>query len=224
MGLKQFVKDGFALTPRLLTAVECDKTVTRLSQSQSDAKGSRSLLSQLWCTDLAAHIRQSPTLSALIPDDYVAVQCTYFEKSLGHNWLVPLHQDLSIPVAQRVDYPGLNGWSLKEDALYVQAPLNVLQQLVAVRVHLDDCGVTDGALRVVPGSHLHGVLTPEAAIDLRDAGAEVECTVQHGGVLAMRPLLLHSSSKSTGRSRRRVLHYLFGPSKLPFGLQWHLQP
>jgi hypothetical protein len=37
----------------------------------------------------------------------------------------------------------------------------------------------------------------------------------------MSPLLLHSSSKATGASLRRVLHLLFGPPELPFGLAWH---
>jgi hypothetical protein len=36
----------------------------------------------------------------------------------------------------------------------------------------------------------------------------------------MRPLALHTSSKATGTGRRRVLHVVFGPPELPFGLQW----
>jgi ectoine hydroxylase-related dioxygenase (phytanoyl-CoA dioxygenase family) len=220
MSSTQFTDDGFVLIPQLLTASECNAFTANLEHSQSDAKGTRSLLSQPWCADLAAHIRQHPALRALIPASYVTVQCTYFEKSPAHNWLVPIHQDLSIPVAQRVNHPGLRGWSHKEDALYVQAPLDVLQQLIAVRLHLDDCGAEDGALRVVPGSHLYGVLAPDEAIALRDAGTEVVCTAARGVALLLRPLLLHASSKSTGASQRRVLHYLFGPSELPLGLQW----
>jgi hypothetical protein len=36
----------------------------------------------------------------------------------------------------------------------------------------------------------------------------------------MRPLALHTSSKATGASRRRVLHFVFGPAELSYGLQW----
>jgi hypothetical protein len=36
----------------------------------------------------------------------------------------------------------------------------------------------------------------------------------------MRPLILHASSKSTELSQRRVLHFVFGPAKLPLGLEW----
>lgn len=220
MSLQQFVKNGFVLTPQLLSASECDTFAANLCHSLPDAKGARNLLSQAWCANLAAKIRSNTALAALISADYVAAQCTYFEKSPTLNWLVPIHQDLVIPVAQRVEHPSVKGWSRKEDALYVQAPLEVLQQLIAVRVHLDDCGVEDGPLRVVPGSHLSGVLTPEESIACRDANAEVVCAVRRGAAQVMRPLLLHASSKSTGSSRRRVLHYLFGPPALPFGLQW----
>ena len=38
--------------------------------------------------------------------------------------------------------------------------------------------------------------------------------------MLMRPLLLHASSKATGASRRRVLHFVFGPPALPHGLAW----
>ncbi|WP_182990142.1 hypothetical protein [Massilia sp. Se16.2.3] len=36
----------------------------------------------------------------------------------------------------------------------------------------------------------------------------------------MRPLVLHASSKASGTSLRRVLHIVFGPPALPYGLRW----
>lgn len=64
-----------------------------------------------------------PTLfvGALIPAGHVAVQCTYFEKSVDKNWLVPIHQDLSIPVRERGDRPALCGWSENEGALHTSS-------------------------------------------------------------------------------------------------------
>jgi ectoine hydroxylase-related dioxygenase (phytanoyl-CoA dioxygenase family) len=96
----------------------------------------------------------------------------------------------------------------------------VLQQLVAVRVHLDDCGADDGPLRVVPGSHRMGVIADAAAT--RDSAGEVTCLVSMGAALVLRPLLLHASSKGNGNGRRRVLHVVFGPRELPFGLSWNV--
>jgi ectoine hydroxylase-related dioxygenase (phytanoyl-CoA dioxygenase family) len=89
-----------------------------------------------------------------------------------------------------------------------------------VRLHLDDCAEEDGPLRVVPGSHLDTWDTPEAAARARRLHGEVSCPGRRGSLLVMRPLLLHASSKACGRSRRRVLHFLFGPRGLPHGLRW----
>jgi hypothetical protein len=215
-----FTTRGFALVPEVLTADECEAVAHRLATVPAHAAGTRCLLSQPWCRALAATIRQHPGLSPLVPPDFVAAQCTYFQKSQARNWLVPLHQDVSIPVAQRVTHEELGGWSEKEGTWYVQPPVEFLQQLVAVRLHIDSCGIDDGPLRVVPASHLKGRLPEELAGTAQQIEAEFICTAGQGSVLVMRPLLLHASSKSRGTSRRRVLHFLFGPRELPFGLQW----
>lgn len=219
MNPESFPADGFALVPGVLAAAQCAAIASRI-QPDSASAGTRCLLPQAWCAALAGRLRLHPALSRLIPADHVAVQCTYFEKSAACNWLVPIHQDLSVPVASRVDAPGLRGWSDKEGALFVQAPAELLAQLVAVRLHLDVCGRDDGAVRVVPGSHRQGLIAPEAAVLMRSATAEVTCEAAPGDALVMRPLLLHASSKATGQSRRRVLHFLFGPRVLPHGLAW----
>lgn len=147
-----FPATGFALIPAILPAAECESIAARIQPGAASA-GTRCLLPLAWCAALARRLRLHPALTGLIPAGHVAVQCTYFEKSAARNWLVPVHQDLSIPVARRVDAPGLRGWSEKEGALFVQAPAELLAQLVAVRVHLDACGADDGLLRVLPGSH-----------------------------------------------------------------------
>lgn len=190
-----------------------------MAELNQDAVGSRCLLPLEWCAQLAKRLQLAPEVSELVPADYAAVQCTYFEKSTERNWLVLVHQDLSIPVAARVADPALGGWSEKEGFLFVQAPLEILEQLVAVRLHLDSCSLDDGPLRVVPGSHLLGCIAPEAAVEARQR-AEVACPSEQGGVLAIRPLLLHASSKSKGTSRRRVLHFVYGPRLLKYGLKW----
>jgi ectoine hydroxylase-related dioxygenase (phytanoyl-CoA dioxygenase family) len=102
----------------------------------------------------------------------------------------------------------------------VQPPDGVLQQLLAVRVHIDDCGVENGPLRVVPGSHVHGRIASSSVGRLRDAVGEVPCLVKRGGALLFKPLVLHASSKAVSPRHRRVLHFLFGPSAIGYGLRW----
>jgi ectoine hydroxylase-related dioxygenase (phytanoyl-CoA dioxygenase family) len=143
-----------------------------------------------------------------------------FDKSPEKNWLVALHQDLSIPVKHRVQSSECSGWSEKEGPLYVQPPVSVLEQLVAVRIHIDDCPEESGALRVVAKSHLEGRLSRDRAEALRLEHGETAVPVDRGGALVMRPLILHASSKATSLSQRRVLHFVFGPPRLPLGLEW----
>jgi ectoine hydroxylase-related dioxygenase (phytanoyl-CoA dioxygenase family) len=214
----RFATEGFALVPGVLVPEQCSVLAHRTTGASAGGAGSRCLLSQPWCAALASLLRAHSTLAPLLSESPVAVQCTYFEKSASVNWLVPIHQDLSVPVAQRVVHSELRGWSLKEGALFVQAPPPLLERMVAVRVHLDDCNLADGPLRVVPASHLNGVVPAQAAAQAR--AREVACVAHFGTALIMRPLLLHSSSKARGSSLRRVLHFLFGPREVPYGLSW----
>lgn len=208
---RAFDRDGFVIVKRVLDACDCDAIGARLTLPQRLSAGTRALMAQPWCAELAIRLRTDPRLSELIPAEHAAVQCIYFEKSTSRNWLVPMHQDLSIPVAERIDHPELHGWSHKEGTPHVLAPICLLEQLVVVRVHLDDCLADDGPLRVVPGSHRSGADASRPA---------VECIARRGDVLVMRPLLLHASSRASGRSARRVLHFLHGPAMLPLGLRW----
>jgi ectoine hydroxylase-related dioxygenase (phytanoyl-CoA dioxygenase family) len=143
-----------------------------------------------------------------------------FDKSLGKSWSVTLHQDLSIPVKEKVDHPQCSGWSVKEGTLYVQPPMALLRHMVAVRLHLDDCGIENGPLRVVSGSHSLGRVSDAEMEAAQRTQGDTVCTVPRGGALVMRPLLLHASSKATARSQRRVLHFVFAPPNLPHGLSW----
>jgi len=218
--VSEFKKSGYFVIPGVIDAVMSRQLGSFLGTGTKGGVGSRNLLDQTWCARLAAALREDKRLRSLLPRGAVAVQCTLFDKSAAKNWLVALHQDLSIPVGEQVESPELSGWSEKEGQLYVQPPIKVLEQLVAVRVHIDDCPPESGALKVVPGSHLQGHLDQKRAEALRQQLGEVAVPMSQGGALVMRPLILHASSKATQPAPRRVLHYVFGPRVLPLGLRW----
>jgi ectoine hydroxylase-related dioxygenase (phytanoyl-CoA dioxygenase family) len=220
----QFIDRGWAILEHVLDGEECRNVLNRVEQIAIDAAGVRNLLDCDWCASLARDLRSHPAIAPLLTGDgesMVAVQCTLFEKSGDKNWLVGLHQDLSIPVADKIEHPELAGWSRKEGIWFVQPPARVLSRLIAIRLHLDPCGPQDGPLKVVSRSHDRGRLDDDAISALRQSEGETVCSVGAGDALLLRPLLLHASSKSSGISRRRVLHFLFGPPQLPCGLKWH---
>ena len=211
----RFSESGFAIIEPLF-----DDLASLLEPLTIGGAGVRALLDEAWCADLARRIRTHALIAPLLAPDSVAIQCTFFQKSTGQNWLVPMHQDLSMPVRARVDDESLSGWSDKDGMLFVQPPDDVLSQLVAVRLHIDACGLQDGPLRVVPGSHASGRLSVAQTKLARERYGETPCEVPPGGALVLKPLLLHASSKASGQSLRRVLHFVFGPRRLPCGLAW----
>jgi len=216
-----FYTNGFTVVTGVIDSDACDRIASQSTTLASSYPGTRTVLSAQWCVSLVDELRANHAVRALLPDEPKAVQCTYFEKSESQNWLVPLHQDLSIPVQERIDADSCSAWSVKEGVTFVQPPTSVLDKLVAVRLHLDDSILANGPLRVVRGSHQRGRLTSAEAKSLRHASGEVVCLCPKGGVLVMRPLLLHASSKATVSAFRRVLHFVFGPRELPYGLRWH---
>lgn len=214
-----FESDGYAILPALLPHTECDQLIDAIQASHDSRRpGSRRWLQVEAVAKAARLLRMHPAISPLLAPDARAVQCTLFAKDPGANWSVTPHQDLSVPVRERVDADGWSAWCIKEGMMFVQPPRDLLERLVAVRLQLDDGRATAGPLEVVPGSHRKGRRTA-SEISRLAATTRVACPVPRGGALIMRPLLIHASGKLQGEGRRRVLHFLYAPP-LDDGLSW----
>ena len=136
----------------------------------------------------------------------VAFRATLFDKSPNANWLVVWHQDTALPIRRHIDDPAWGPWSTKAGVLQAHAPAWALENIIALRISLDDSTNTNGPLRVLPDTHLEGVLSDvEINQRVRDT-TPVACVAVSGGVVAMRPLTIHASSKANDDHPRRVLH------------------
>ncbi len=144
-----------------------------------------------------------------------------FDKNPRANWAVPWHQDTTIAVRARPagEAPGFGPWSVKAGVPHVQPPASVLEAMLTVRIHLDDCGDDNARLRVIPGSHRHGIREGESLERVRTSHVPVVCVVPAGGVLLMRPLLLHASSPARVPGHRRVIHVEWAAGEPPHGLE-----
>jgi ectoine hydroxylase-related dioxygenase (phytanoyl-CoA dioxygenase family) len=142
----------------------------------------------------------------------IPFRATLFEKSEQMNWLVAWHQDVALPIKERFDDPDWGPWSVKDGVQFVRATASALERVIALRLHLDDSTSTNGPLRVIPASHRGGLLSAEQISERAAVEPPLECTVPSGGVIAMRPLLIHASSKSTDNRPRRVLHIEYADS------------
>jgi len=150
-----------------------------------------------------------------------AVRALWFDKRSGANWNVGWHQDLMIPVKRRQDLIGFTAWSKKEGVPHVMPPAEVLAGMVTVRLNLDANHADNGPLRVLPGSHRRGILESAAVRVCADKIEPRVCLTEAGGAVVMNPLVLHSSAKSIGVGRRRVLHLEYADFELPPPLEWY---
>ncbi|MGI8785854.1 MAG: phytanoyl-CoA dioxygenase family protein [Acidobacteriota bacterium] len=183
--------------------------------------GRRGVLALPAVAALARSARLLNLVRPHLPSEPFAVRAIYFDKSPEANWLVSWHQDLTLALRARVEVTGFGPWSTKAGIPHVQPPVELLQQMLTVRLHLDDADETNGALRVLPASHRLGRLSSERTQELRAVLPDFLCAVSAGGALLMRPLLLHASSRSTSSRHRRVLHIEYAGFALPTELHWH---
>lgn len=157
-------------------------------------------------------------LCNLLGSDYFIVKSIYFDKPVQSNWYVAYHQDLTISVKQKHNLEGYGPWTQKHNQYAVQPPLSVLDDITTIRIHLDNTTSENGALKVVNGSHQKGIYRPET-IDWQ-IETESICNVKSGGIMFMKPLLLHSSSRTTNQQRRRVIHIELSKLTLQHPIEW----
>jgi ectoine hydroxylase-related dioxygenase (phytanoyl-CoA dioxygenase family) len=206
--------DGFAILPRVLG----DEEIERLLEAIFAAAPRRSRAGVRHALGLSpvAELAQQPSVmeraEAVLGPDAFPYRATLFDKSPKSNWLVVWHQDTALPLREHRETAGWGPWSVKEGVADAHAPTAALEQILVLRIHLDHSTTLNGPLRVLPGTHKLGVLDDDRVHELATKMPQVECLVPAGGILAMRPLLIHSSSKSQVEAERRVLHIEYASS------------
>lgn len=210
------VNDGFSVVPDAFAAAELDGVARNLSavSLQRSRAGARHLLAVPAIAALARDPRLIGLAAEVLATDPVPFGATLFDKSPEANWLVVWHQDTALPLRERRDVAGWGPWSTKGGVTYAHAPATALSQVVALRVHLDASTADNGPLRVLPGTQSLGVLTDQQVRSAAQRIEPVTCTVDRGGVLVMRPLLVHASSKVATAAPRRVLHFEYAASRV----------
>jgi Phytanoyl-CoA dioxygenase (PhyH) len=180
-------QDGFAIVHRCLDEVTVEHLCTEFDDTRHPQ---RNLLSVPSIQQVAMSRPVREIMEAVLGPECFAVRAIFFNKTRSSNWKIVWHQDLTISVRQRSDVEGFGPWTMKAGVLHVQPPAKVMNGMLAIRLHLDESGLDNGPLRVIPGSHREGRLSAE---QIESWGKEnsVTCTVCKGGALVMRPLLLH---------------------------------
>lgn len=220
--------EGFAIVNGIYTNKEVSQILAAISEADftkptfrksEDLFAIRQFFKEV---PVARKLVLNPNLTQLISnlfgDDFFIVKSIYFDKPGSSNWFVSYHQDLTISVDKKIHLEGYGPWTKKEGQFAVQPPLAILEDNFTIRIHLDDTTEENGALKVIPQSHEKGVYRAET-IDWKTE-QETVCPVKKGGVMFMKPLLLHASNRTTNHNRRRVIHVEFSRCKLDENLNW----
>ncbi len=148
------------------------------------------------------------------------VRVVSFDKSQHVNWGVPWHQDRIISVREKHPVPGFSAWSQKGGVWHCEPPLNVLEAMLFVRVHLDDNNSDNGAMEIALGSHRIGMCPSDAAANQASKFPHEICDAKRGDILVLKMLTLHRSLPSVTNQQRRVLRIDFACDPLPKPLEW----
>jgi ectoine hydroxylase-related dioxygenase (phytanoyl-CoA dioxygenase family) len=214
--LDQIAENGYAIVPACLDALTLCEFSDLLDAGNA---GVRNLLAVPAIRRLASSSAVRSLMEVVLGSNCFAVRGILFNKGDETNWKVAWHQDCVIAVAQRKEVPGWGPWSIKAGVHHVRPSSELMSRMLAVRLHLDDCGIDNGPLRVVPGSHRRGFLSG-TQIQGWPKDHAITCTARQGDAILMRPLLLHGSSAAKTPNGRRVVHLEFAADELPAGVEW----
>lgn len=225
---QELADNGFSVMNDIYAGDEIQNILTAISRADmskdtfrksSDLFAIRQFLRELPDTfHLIFNDRLKQLIKQLLGDNVFVVKSIYFDKPETSNWYVAYHQDLTISVDKKLQLEGFGPWTTKQNQFAVQPPIEILEDITTIRIHLDDTDENNGALKVVPGSHLKKIFRTET-LDWKTE-KEVTCCVKRGGLMLMKPLILHSSGRTSNNKKRRVIHIEFSSKELPSQLTW----
>ncbi|HKT49360.1 MAG TPA: phytanoyl-CoA dioxygenase family protein [Candidatus Angelobacter sp.] len=207
-------EQGFAIVPSVLSTRELIPILVSLADLEPPRgrAGIRHVLNHPTVKVVAQNPRLLEMAQAVLGDAAFPFRATLFDKTPETNWLISWHQDTALPLQEKIETSGWGPWSVKENVIYAHAPAAVLENVLALRLHLDDVTEDGGPLRILPGTHGLGIIKPEEIERHSTYEQPVECIGARGAVVAMRPLVIHASSKSRSQAPRRVLHIEYAAS------------
>lgn len=231
--VEQIERDGFAILGAVYARREvedlCEQLHAALTRHRNSNDAIRHAAGKEYAArnvldffPVAAEIWQRPRLIDLLTEvlghEFGLTRVLYFDKPPGQSWVLPWHKDITIAI-RNADVAKSAGYRVRAKAgvAHIEPPVEVLENMLSLRLHLDAATEENGPLRVVAGSHLTG-----KAVSLD--GRHETILAAAGDVLAVRPLVSHCSGRSSESTtqHRRVLHFEFsGTPSLPDGLEWH---
>jgi hypothetical protein len=148
------------------------------------------------------------------------VRVIAFHKTDTNNWTLSWHQDRAVALRERIETPGFTNWTNKAGIWHAEPPIELLERMLFVRVHLDPADTENGCLQLALGTHLLGKVAAADAEAIANAAPIENCIAQRGDVLFARALILHRSSPSRTNANRRAIRIDYCAEDLRPSLEW----
>ena len=213
----EFDRYGFFITDTIFNKSEIDQLLS-IIETHETVYAKRQLVNKH--PEILELLLKNITFKALFDtvcgSNYFLSKAIYFNKPKQSNWFVAYHQDISISVKKKKESSGFSKWTQKQGQLGVIPPVSILERMITFRIHLDKTDSTNGALKIIKGSHKNGLIRIDSNFQVATNTASL-CNVERGAIMVMKPLLLHASDKSTADFDRRVIHLEFCDQDIPMG-------
>lgn len=219
--------NGFSIIPDVFDSKEIQNIVEIIEKEKKENPNFRKS-QDLFV--IRTFIKEIPALQAIVlnnkirnllkhfGENYQLVKSIYFDKPPKANWLVAWHQDLTISIKEKLEIQGFKNWLKKSTYFSVEPPQPYLDNIITLRIHLDNCTQENGALRVLANTHKRIQKQKDLSTQVFDSVQT--CEAKKGAILAMKPLIWHSSRRSENEAKRRIIHLEFSNLDLPENLDW----
>ena len=212
--------DGAVYVAAGLSEHHCQQLEAVLSDNPRNQPGVR--LSG--CVELAQMLVKGSTISNCVASEtgrnLAPVRAILFDKSHDNNWSLGWHQDRTIVVKKRIETLGFGPWTIKAGLQHVAPPLEILEHMVTIRIHLDDVPESNAPLLVALRSHRKGLVAEQGIAELVSRSTVFTCTAARGDIWIYSTPILHASERARSTGRRRVLQVDYSDKALPNGLEW----
>lgn len=148
------------------------------------------------------------------------VRLVAFNKTQSANWALPWHQDRVIAIKHKAEMAGYHNWTQKSGIWHCEPPVNILAQMMFVRIHFDDTDKENGCLELSTGSHKYGKIDSGNIEKVVTECPREVCAAKRGDILFVKALTLHRSKESHSTAPRRALRVDYAKHALPPPLDW----
>lgn len=163
------------------------------------------------CTEI---MQQLSLRHTIIDRNYVPVRAILFDKNQDINWSLGWHQDRTICVKDFIDTPNYGPWTIKQGHHHVEPPFSILEDMLTMRIHLDDVTADNAPLLIAKGTHKLGKVRQVDTLKTVKEYEEHICTALAGDIWIYSTPILHASKKSKIQKRRRVIQIDFSKKLL----------